>query len=188
MFIVNYVYDDEELFEPYEWEENDTYQQYNYLPIYKVSSKQLHDFIYAQMKILYDDYDTFIVSDGHYCLVIELKNNRIFRRGTMSYHQQDKILAIVQTLKETCFSYYIIIEAYEKEFGLTRNERLKKLCIEEVIDEIFITHDELFEKLCDELHIHEDNAQDNYLILKKRLEKGYSSLHEILYDELVLKK
>ncbi|MCD7948776.1 MAG: hypothetical protein LUG12_00755 [Erysipelotrichaceae bacterium] len=188
MFIVNYVYDDEELLEPYEWEENDMYQKYDYLPIYKVSIKQLHDFIYAKMKLLYDDYDTFIVSDGHYSLVIETKEGKIYRRGTMNYQQQYRIKQITHILKETYFSYYIIAEAYEKEFGLTRDERLKKQCIEEVIDEIFLTHNDLFTKLCDELHIHEENAHENYLILKKRLEKGYTSLHEILYHELVLKK
>ncbi|MCD7893588.1 MAG: hypothetical protein LUG60_07800 [Erysipelotrichaceae bacterium] len=188
MFIVNYVYEDEELLEPYEWEDNDTYKQYYYLPIYKVSSKQLHDFIYARIKLMYDDYDTFVVSDGHYSIVIELNEDSIYRRGTLDYHQQNKIQKIVNTLNETNFSYIVLAEAYEKEFGLTRNERLKKMCIEEVIDEIFLTHHDLFNKLCDELNINEDNMSDNYLMLKKRLEKGYTSLHEILYHELVLKK
>ncbi|MCD7840418.1 MAG: hypothetical protein LUG46_07340 [Erysipelotrichaceae bacterium] len=188
MFIVNYVYDDEELLEPYEWEDNDTYQSYQYLPIYRVSQEQLHDFIYAQMKLMYHDYNTFIVSDGHYSVVIELKDERIYRRGTLDFKQQSRMNKIAQTLDDTYFSYYVIAEAYEKEFGLTREERLKKQCIEEVIDEIFLTHDKMFEKLCDEWNIHEEDASNNYLTLKKRLEKGYSTLHDILYYELVYKK
>ncbi|MCD8027786.1 MAG: hypothetical protein LUF02_03805 [Erysipelotrichaceae bacterium] len=188
MMLVNYVYDDEELLEPYEWEDSDTYQFYQYLPIYRVSTQQLHDFIYAKMKLVYYDNDTFIVSDGHYSVVIELKEDRIYRRGTLDFKQENKIQRIVQSLNVTYFSYYVVAEAYEKEFGLTREERLKKQCVEEVIDELFLTHDKLFEKICHEWSIHEEDAQDNYLTLKKRLEKGYSSLHDILYDELVYKK
>ncbi len=37
MFIVNFVFDDEELLEPYEWQEDDTYKEFYYFPIYRVS-------------------------------------------------------------------------------------------------------------------------------------------------------
>ena len=45
MFLVNFVYDDEELLEPYEWQDDDCFEEFYYLPIYYVSLEQLHDFI-----------------------------------------------------------------------------------------------------------------------------------------------
>ena len=79
-------------------------------------------------------------------------------------------------------------EAYEKEFGLTRQERMRKICIEEVIDEIFVVHYELFLELCEQLNIHEEGPSEQYLALKHKIEKGYSSLHELLYRELIQKR
>ena len=187
MFIVNFVFDDEELLEPYEWQEDDTYKEFYYLPIYRVSQDVLHDFIYGKLKIMDFDESLFIVSDGHYNLVIEMKNDCVFRRGTMTLAQRDKVNAITKTLGYTTFHYEVLEEAYEKEFGLTRHERMKKICIEEVIDEIFVVHYDLFLKICKELNILEEEPSEKYLALKQRIERGYSSLHELLYKELVQK-
>ncbi|KXU45389.1 MAG: hypothetical protein UFX20_13330 [Longibaculum muris] len=187
MFLVNFVYDDEELLEPYEWQDDDCFEEFYYLPIYYVSLEQLHDFIYAQLCI--DDLEDsiFIVCDGHYSVVIEMRDGHIYRRGTVNLLQRDVINDITKTLGMTYFEYRIIEEAYEKEFGLTRDERLKKICLEEVIDEIFVVHYELFLEICEQLNIKEEGPSEKYLALKHKIEKGYSSLHELLYQELVQK-
>ncbi|MEG0277301.1 MAG: hypothetical protein RR630_09750 [Coprobacillus sp.] len=188
MFLVNFVYDDEELLEPYEWQEDDTYQEFHYLPIYKIKTNDMHDFIYA--KLCLDDIEdsVFIVSDGHYHVAVEIKNQCIYKRGTVSFEQREEISRIVKTLGYTYFQYHILEEAYDKEFGLTRQERMKKICIEEVIDEIFVVQYDLFIQLCEQLNIHKDNPSEQYLALKQKIEKGYSSIHELLYSELIQKR
>ena len=65
---------------------------------------------------------------------------------------------------------------------------MNKLCLEEVIDEIFVVHYELFQDICKQLNIQEDSPSELYLALKHKIEKGYSSLHELLYKELVQKR
>ena len=54
-------------------------------------------------------------------------------------------------------------EAYDKEFGLTRHERLKKMCLEEMIDEIFVVKYDVFVEICKQLH--KMCIRDRYYIL-----------------------
>ena len=185
MFLVNMVYDDEELLEPYEWQDDDCYEEFHYLPIYRVSQEQLHDFIYCQMVLEGIEDSIFVVGDGQYSVVIETRDQNIRRRGTVLLSQRTIINEIIKTVGYTHFEYRILEEAYEKEFGLTRQERMRKICIEEVIDEIFVVHYELFLELCEQLNIHEEGPSKQYLALKHKIEKGYSSLHKLLYRELI---
>lgn len=188
MFLVNFVYDDEELLEPYEWLDDDCIEEFQFLPMYHVSLEQLHDFIYCQLFIKDIEDEVFVVGDTHYNVIIEMKENKIYRRGTVLWAQRHMMNKIIKTLDITMFHYEILEEAYEKEYGLTRQERMKKLCVEEVIDEIFVVHYDLFLELCQQLNIKEENPSDQYLAFKRKIEKGYSSLHELLYKELVQKK
>lgn len=57
-----------------------------------------------------------------------------------------------------------------------------------MIDEIFVVHYDLFLEICEQLHIQEDGPSEKYLALKNKIEKGYSSIHELLYQELIQKK
>lgn len=188
MFLVNWVYDDEELLEPYEWQEDDTFQEFYYLPIYRITTDEMHDFMYCQLKIKNMEDSIFITSDLHYSIAIEIRDKRIYRRGTITLKQREYVKKILYKEGCTHFDYDIEEEAYEKEFGLTRQERMKKICLEEVIDEIFVVHYELFLQLCEQLNIKEEGPSEKYLALKHKIEKGYSSLHELLYKELVQKK
>ncbi len=188
MFLVNMVYDDEELLEPYEWQEDDCYEIFYYLPFYRVTTEVLHDFIYARLCTEDQEDGPFIVGDGHYSVVIQIKNKCIYKRGTFELTQRQLINEIMQTIDYTHFSYHVLEEAYEKEFGLTRLERMRKMCIEEVIDEIFVVHYDVFLEICQQCHIREEEPSEKYLALKHKIEKGYSSLHELLYQELIQKK
>lgn len=188
MFLVNLVYDDEELLEPYEWEDDDVYKEFYYLPIYRIKKQELHDFLYGKLCLEDVEDSFFIVSDGFYSVVIEVREHCIYRRGSVSFSQRQLIHKIVESLGYTHFQYRILEEAYEKEFGLTRQERMKKICLEEVIDEIFVVHYELFLTICEQLNIKEENPSEQYLALKHKIEKGYSSLHELLYKELIQKR
>ncbi len=186
MFLVNFVCDDEELLESYEWQNDDCIEKFYFLPIYYVTSEQLHDFIYCQMNIEMDD-GIYILGDSHYSIVVDIKNKQIYRRGTMMHSKMKQVNTIIETLALKHFEYEIIQEAYEKEFGLTREERMKKICVEEVIDELFVVHYDTFIALCESLDIVDGSPSDKYVILKNKLEKGYSSLHELLYKEYINK-
>ncbi len=184
---MNFVYDDEELLEPYEWQDDDSYEEIENAPLYHVSTKQLHDFLYAKFYQFSGTDGIFIVGDGHYCFVVDIKNHTIVRRGTFSWQQRQQINDILKQEPITFFQYQIKDEAYDKEFGLTRNERLKKMCLEEVIDEIFVVRYDAFLEICQQFHIEGENPSEKYLALKHKIEKGYTSLHELLYKELVQK-
>lgn len=188
ILIVNFVYDDEELLEPYEWQDDDCYEEFTFLPIFRVDDQTLHDFMYDKLYIDNQELTYFIVTNGHYCVAIGMKDCVLYRRGTLTYMESDIINDIASTLEISSFDYEILEEAYEKEYGLTREERMKKICVEEVIDEIFVVHYELFLELCEQLNIKEEGPSEQYIALKKKIEKGYSSLHELLYQELIQKR
>lgn len=188
MILVNFVSDDEELLEPYEWEEDDNYEEYPYLVMFHLSQKDLYDFLYGTITI--DDLEDgiYIVGDTHYCFVVDIKNKMIQRRGTIPFSQQQKVHHIIETLPVTSFHYKVILRAYEKELGLTRNERLKKQIVEELLEEAFYYHPDVFEHICEELLIHEKKKEKQYEKLLMLIEKGYSSIHDILYEEFISKK
>ncbi len=188
MFLVNFVYDDEELLEPYEWQVDDNYEEFYYLPLYRVKEDVLHDFMYGKLYIEDIEDSIFIVGDGSYSVVIEMKNCCIYRRGTVPFSQRTMINKIMKTVGFSHYDYRILEEAYEKEYGLTREERMRKMCVEEVIDEIFVIQYEEFVEICKQLNIKEQDPSQQYLALKHKLEKGYSSLHELLYKELIQKR
>lgn len=188
MFLINIVNNDEELLEPYEWQDDDVYKKYDTLPLYHVDQKTLHDFMYGLLQVLNCQEHIFVVSDGHYCIVIEMKDQCIHKRGTISLKQSSFFCQIARSLPMTTFDYRILEEAYEKEFGLTRLERMKKISIEEVIDELFVVQYDQFLQLCQQLQIQKDDPHQMYHALKRKIEKGYSSLHELLYQELIQKR
>ena len=186
--LVNFVYDDEELLEPYEWQEDDCFEDIENIPIYHVTTRQLHDFLYGKVyQPLWPD-GYMLVGDGHYCFVVDIQKHYLVRRGTLSWRQSDEMNALIQREPVTFFQYHIQEEAYDKEFGLTRQERLKKMCLEEIIDEIFVVKYHVFVEICKQLHIDGNNPREKYLDLKHKIEKGYTSLHELLYEELVQRR
>ena len=75
-----------------------------------------------------------------------------------------------------------------KEYGLTRNERLKKQYIEQKIDELYIEDYEAFLKLCYQLNIQDEQSIQKYNHLKNKIEKGFSFIHEVLFHELTKKE
>ena len=96
ILLVNFVYDDEELLEPYEWQDDDSYEEIENAPLYHVSTKQLHDFLYAKFYQFSGTDGIFIVGDGHYCFVVDIKNHTIVRRGTFSWQQRQQINDILK--------------------------------------------------------------------------------------------
>ena len=90
------------------------------------------------------------------------------------------------TLKDIPYQMYD--EGEMKEYGLTRNERLKKQYIEQKIDELYIEDYEAFLKLCYQLNIQDEQSIQKYNHLKNKIEKGFSFIHEVLFHELTKKE
>ena len=186
--IVNWVKEDEELLESYEWDESDDLEIISVLNAYLVDDKTLHDFIYGCINLFDKQYfnSIFIVGNGNYSVVVEINNiGKLAYRSLPMINQRALINDYLKTQSLTIFNYYMYDEGLAKEYGLTRNERIKKQYVENMIDQLYVEDYEKFLDLCKQLEIKDEKSIGMYLRLKKKLEKGYSFIHELLYNEFV---
>lgn len=188
--VVNWVKEDEELLEPYEWDEDDDLEIISRVDIYHVDEKTLHDFIYGCINIYDSQYfnNIFIVGDGKYSVVVEINNNgKLVYRSLTMMKQRTLINHELKKLPIVKINYYMYDEGLIKEYGLTRNERIKKQYVENMVDQLYVEDYDKFLNVCKQLEINDDKSIGKYLHLKKKLEKGYSFIHELLYNEFVKK-
>jgi len=188
MFLVNFVLYDEEIYEPYEWQIDDRYEEFSYLVIFHFQTSMLYDFLYGTLKI--DDMDDgiYIIGDSHYCFVVEISNHMILRRGTIDYQQQNIVFKIIDTLPVSSFHYTVLQRACVKEFGLTRLERTKKQVIEEMLEDAYYYHNDVLKKICKEFMITDNNKTIQYQRILSMIETGYNHVHDILYEQFISKK
>ncbi|EDS75485.1 hypothetical protein CLOSPI_00522 [Thomasclavelia spiroformis DSM 1552] len=188
--IVNWVKEDEELLESYEWDESDDLEIISVLNAYLVDDKTLHDFIYGCINLFDKQYfsSIFIVGNGNYSVVVEINNiGKLAYRSLPMINQRALINDYLKTQSLTIFNYYMYDEGLAKEYGLTRNERIKKQYVDNMIDKLYVEDYDKFLKICNELEIKDEKSIGMYLRLKKKLEHGYSFIHELLYNEFVKK-
>ena len=188
--IVNWVKEDEELLESYEWDESDDLEIISVLNAYLVDDKTLHDFIYGCINLFDKQYfnSIFIVGNGNYSVVVEINNmGKLAYRSLPMINQRALINDYLKTQSLTIFNYYMYDEGLAKEYGLTRNERIKKQYVDNMIDKLYVEDYDKFLKICNELEIRDEKSIGMYLRLKKKLEQGYSFIHELLYNEFVKK-
>lgn len=188
--IVNWVKEDEELLEPHEWDEDDDLEIISRVDIYHVDEKTLHDFIYGCINIYDSQYfnNIFIVGDGKYSVVVEINNNgKLVYRSLTMMKQRTLINHELKKLPIVKINYHMYDEGLIKEYGLTRNERIKKQYVENMVDQLYVEDYDKFLNVCKQLEINDDKSIGKYLHLKKKLEKGYSFIHELLYNEFVKK-
>lgn len=186
--IVNWVKEDEELLEPYEWDEDDDLEIISVLEAYLVDEKTLHDFIYGCINLFNEDYfnSIFIVGDGKYSVVVEINSaGKLVYRSLPMINQRTLINEYLKNQNQIKFNYHMYDEGLIKEYGLTRNERIKKQYVENMVDQLYVEDYEKFLEICKQLEIEEEKSIGMYLRLKKKLEKGYSFIHELLYNEFV---
>ena len=188
--IVNWVKEDEELLESYEWDESDDLEIISVLNAYLVDDKTLHDFIYGCINLFDKQYfsSIFIVGNGNYSVVVEINNiGKLAYRSLPMINQRALINDYLKTQSLTIFNYYMYDDGLAKEYGLTRNERIKKQYVDNMIDKLYVEDYDKFLKICNELEIKDEKSIGMYLRLKKKLEHGYSFIHELLYNEFVKK-
>ena len=189
--LINWVLDDEELLEPYEWDEEDDLEILDDLPIIHVDEKTLYDLIYCTLQLkdmrFIEHQQTFLFSHGKYALAIEFdQEGRLIYRGTLLYEQRTQVNALALQLPVISLSYTIFDYGCMKEYGLTRLERLKKQLVEECIDGLYeCDHDRLLKLYQEYFDKKEDNLDKAYHRLKEKIESGYSLIHELLYAQLI---
>lgn len=189
--IVNWVKEDEELLEPYEWQEGDDIEIISKLNLYKVDNKTLYDFIYGCLHIHDQELfqKVFIIGNGNYSLAIETdKKGKLIYRSVIDLASRNKINKRINALTPTTINYQKYDEAEYKEYGLTRKERLNKQYLEQVIDEIYYQNKNYFKQLCYKLQINDNKDINKYHHLKNKLQKGYNNFHKTLYQLLINKK
>lgn len=188
--IVNWVKEDEELLEPYEWHEDDDLEIISRVDAYLVDKTTLHDFIYGCINVYDSQYfnTIFIVGDGRYSVVVEINGNgKLIYRSLTMMKQRTLINQYLKSQSLVKINYHMYDEGLIKEYGLTRNERIKKQYVENMVDQLYVEDYEKFLDVCKQLEINDDKSISKYLHLKKKLEKGYSFIHELLYNEFVKK-
>lgn len=189
--IVNWVKEDEELLEPYEWCQGDDIEIISTIQCIRVDQKTLYDFIYGCLHIFDKKYfnKVFAIGDGNYTIAIETNDQgKLCYRSVFNFEDRKKLNQQISMLKESQIQYQMYDEGEMKEYGLTRDERIKKQFIENKIDEIYIENYDAFLTLCNQLNIQEDKSIQKYYHLKKLIENGYSFIHELLYNELIKKE
>lgn len=189
--IVNWVKEDEELLEPYEWSQGDDIEIISAIQCIRVDEQTLHDFIYGCLLLFDKAYfnRVFAIGDGHYAVAIETNHEgKLCYRSVFDFASRQKLNAQILALPLTSLQYQMYDEGEIKEYGLTRNERLKKQYIDHKIDELYMDHFESFLTLCEQLNIQDEKSIQKYDHLKKLIENGYSFIHEMLYNELIKKE
>lgn len=185
---VNWVEDDEELNEFYEWDEYDDIETISYYQAVLVDDSTMKDMIYGCFHFLDEKYfqQLLVVTNKKTSLCLEIdKRGKVIYRGMLDLESARYVKRCVSSLRFTKLSYHLDDEGLAKEYGLTRKERTKKQYLEDKIDQMYIEEYEEFEKMCEQIGIKEKESLSMYLLLKKKMEKGYSFLHELLYNEYV---
>ena len=189
--IVNWVKEDEELLEPYEWSNGDDIEIISTLSCFKVDQKTLHDFIYGCLHIFDQKLcqKLFAIGDGHYALAIETDDQgKLCYRSVFDFCDRDKMNKKIAALELSNIHYQMYDEGEMKEYGLTREERLKKQFIEQRIDELYMENYDDFLMLCRQLNIEDAQSIQKYNHLKNKIAKGYTFIHEILFYEFTKKE
>lgn len=167
--LVNWAYEDEELLEPYEWQDEDPIEWLFQIPLCHVSSLFIQDCLESiiTFKDLKQGY--YIVSDGKTSLALAIDaNGHLCMRSALPYELRGTILRLVNTLPLVDYIYDISDFSQPKAYGLTRFEKEKKQLLLSYLD--LFDHEEI-----SELAFHDMNY----------IENGYHLFHEYLYMQIV---
>ena len=170
--VVNWAFEDEQLLQPYEWQEDDPIEWLFHIEVFKVTQEFLSDCIEGW--ILFEDLQKgyYLICDGKRSLVIAIdQNKRLCMRSHIEYTLQRKVLALVKNREISDFHYQILDYQLTKEYGLTRFEKEKKQLLLAYLDSF--DYEELSEL-----------SSNNW----DYIENGYHLFHEYLYSKIIRQK
>ncbi len=193
--------DTERLLEFFEWDEKDQIENIKRIPLIRVSSKTMKDFMIKKVKVSEEflskiknktstyhktkDFEySLLISDLNKAIALEFsKNGEVIARSTMLLDEEEEVLEEAEYLEIVNINYKII-KTYKIDYLLTRAEQKKKkyllkemdiLYKENNISKLTFLYEEIFKK--DDLSLY-----DKYLKIKNDIENNYSNKHNKLYD------
>ena len=106
--VVNWAFEDEQLLEPYEWQEDDPIECLLNVELFYVASELLNDCKEALINFKALNKGYYLLSDGKNCLAIAINSDsQLWMRSNVTYELNRKIREVVQILPLTQFEYDI---------------------------------------------------------------------------------
>lgn len=193
--------DDERIIEFFEWDDKDYPEHIKRIPLLRVSTKTLDDFLNKKVKVNNDlldkikgetslykkstnlDYAT-LFSDLNKVIALEFnESGEVISKSSLLLDEEEDLIEEAVDLREEPITYKILSKN-SKDYFLTRQEVKKKryllkemdnLYEENNIEKLNFLYEELFKK--DDLSFY-----DKYMRIKKDLTENYSKKHNKLYD------
>lgn len=205
---MNYYYDivlnlNEELYEFYEWEENDSIDFIKKIPLFRVSTKTLKDNLKYQTKFSQTMIDQiknktvikknenleniFLISDTKNALALEINNEGlVINRSKLLVSDEMNLIEMIYSLKEVKIEYEKI-KKYEARKELRQIEKIKKL----IKCEIDLLYQEKNRSKLKYLYYEWFNTVENslekmYEEMNTELEKNFSDKLNNIYDLIKL--
>ncbi len=205
---MNYYYDivlnlNEELYEFYEWEENDSIDFIKKIPLFRVSTKTLKDNLKYQTKFSQTMIEQiknktiikknenleniFLISDTKNALALEINNEGlVINRSKLLVSDEMNLIEMIYSLKEVKIEYEKI-KKYEARKELRQIEKIKKL----IKCEIDLLYQEKNRSKLKYLYYEWFNTVENslekmYEEMNTELEKNFSEKLNSIYDLIKL--
>ncbi|MCI9279175.1 MAG: DUF3603 family protein [Bacilli bacterium] len=205
---MNYYYDivlnlNEELYEFYEWEENDSIDFIKKIPLFRVSTKTLKDNLKYQTKFSQTMIEQiknktiikknenleniFLISDTKNALALEINNEGlVINRSKLLVSDEMNLIEMIYSLKEVKIEYEKI-KKYEARKELRQIEKIKKL----IKCEIDLLYQEKNRSKLKYLYYEWFNTVENslekmYEEMNTELEKNFSEKLNNIYDLIKL--
>lgn len=193
--------DEKNIVEFFEWEENDTLEHIKRIPLIRVSTSTLDDFINNNVKVekqfLEKIKDTTImyrktknleyavlVSDLNKVIAIEFnKKGEVISKSSLLLDEEDEIIEEAYDINQEQVSY-IVQGKINKDNFLTRAEIKRQKYLLKEIENIYTEkNNDKFQYLYEELYSKDNlSLQEKYSKLKKDIEENYSNKHNLLYE------
>lgn len=182
--LVNWALDDEELLEPYEWEEDDDLEMLQAAELVHVHSSCMLDLFYGLMRLDKIAMGDYLFSDGKTSLAVRIdEQHELIYRSVLPFEYRKAVASMAELLPLKIIDYELRARAEPKEYGLTRLEREKKQWLIEHIELLDAKEKEHLYALMSPL-----NQQMSEADIMARIEHGYDALHEYLYECFVTQK
>lgn len=182
--LVNWALEDEELLEPYEWEEDDDLEILRSALLIHVSQATLQVLFSGIIRMTNCVAGDYLFSDGHTSLACRLDaSGQLVCRSVLPFEYRSAIATMAATQPIKIIQYELQAQAEPKEYGLSREEKEKKQWLLDHIERLDQAQLKVLYELALPLAttVHFDD-------LASRLEHGYGALHQYLYEQFVTQK
>lgn len=184
--LVNWALFDEEIFEPYEWDQDDDLEILKEVEVFLVDLDTMNDIYnnFVKFDICYKN-SIFIFASENGILCIETDQNAQLRyRSVLLYSLREEIYNNLSEVRKSDLKYNVYDYCDIKEFGITRKEREKKQILLNTIYSLCKVKSNYLQILCKEIFLEEISTLQVYDYFYTKLFYGYRQIHNYLYLKL----